>query len=32
MAWIRQEFDRARLTTDHGPNVSASENGRESSL
>ena len=27
MAWIRQEFDRAHLTTDHGPNVSASENG-----
>ena len=27
MAWIRQEFDRAQLTTDHGPNVSASENG-----
>ena len=27
MAWIRQEFDRTRLNTDHGPNVSASENG-----
>jgi len=26
MAWIRQEFDRARLSTDHGPNVSAGEN------
>lgn len=26
MAWIRGEFDRLRLTTDHGPNVSASEN------
>ena len=26
MAWIRVQFDRERLTTDHGPNVSASEN------
>ncbi|HVT40901.1 MAG TPA: M24 family metallopeptidase [Gemmatimonadaceae bacterium] len=26
MAWIRQEFDKARLSTDHGPNVSAGEN------
>jgi Xaa-Pro dipeptidase len=26
MAWIRLEFDKARLSTDHGPNVSAGEN------
>jgi Xaa-Pro aminopeptidase len=26
MEWIRLEFSAARLTTDHGPNVSASEN------
>jgi Xaa-Pro dipeptidase len=26
MAWMRQEFDNAGLTTDHGPNFSASEN------
>ena len=26
MVWIRQEFDKARLTTDHGPNVSFGEN------
>jgi Xaa-Pro dipeptidase len=26
MAWIRQEFDKVRLSTDHGPNVSLSEN------
>ncbi len=26
MEWIRREFDAVGLTTDHGPNVSASEN------
>ncbi|HLA91633.1 MAG TPA: Xaa-Pro peptidase family protein [Gemmatimonadaceae bacterium] len=26
MAWIRGRFDAMRLTTDHGPNVSAGEN------